>query len=70
MVITVAFLNLCLGFTNKKNLVKELLLNENVDILCIQETEISPELEVNHIIFRGLDTSPKQIQSKQEWVVS
>ena len=53
MVIKIASLNLCLGLSSKKNLVKELILCENVELLCLQETEISPELDVNLISFPG-----------------
>ena len=34
----IATLSLCLGLSNKKNLVKEIIINEKIDILCLQET--------------------------------
>ena len=37
--------NLCLGLANKKDYVKEKLKTENIDICCLQECEISPDLD-------------------------
>ena len=31
----------CLGLQNKKNLIKETILNEKINLLCMQETEIN-----------------------------
>ena len=38
--IKIATLNLCLGLKNKKDLVKDILCENSVDILLMQETEI------------------------------
>jgi hypothetical protein len=43
-----ATLNQCLGLTNKKESVKNLILQENIDLLCLQETEI--EINVDHAL--------------------
>ena len=40
MGIKIASLNLCLGLANKKNVVKQIIIEEKIDILCLQETEI------------------------------
>ena len=40
MDIKVATLNLCFGIQSKKNQVKETILSEKIDVLCMQETEI------------------------------
>ena len=41
----VATLNLCLGLKNKKDLVKELLMSNEIDILAMQEIEIFIKME-------------------------
>ena len=46
MPVKVATLNLCLGLKNKKLLIKEMLKEFNIDILSMQETEITNSL--NH----------------------
>jgi exonuclease III len=46
MGIKIASLNLCLGLSNKKNIVKQLIIEEKIDILCLQETELINNL--NH----------------------
>ena len=43
----VATLNLCLGLKNKKDLVKSLLIENDIDVLCMQETEIESGLDEN-----------------------
>ena len=53
MVIKIATLNLCLGLPSKKNLVKELIVNEKIDILCMQETEVDLNLEHTLLGFPG-----------------
>ena len=51
--IKIATLNLCLGLKNKKEIVKKLILDNGIDILCLQETEIEPSFPVNLLTFRG-----------------
>ena len=53
MDIKVATLNLCLGLQAKKNIVKETIINEKIDILSMQETEINPKLNHNLLSFPG-----------------
>ena len=53
MDIKIATLNVCLGLQAKKNLVKETILSENIDILCMQEAEISFNLDHNLLSFPG-----------------
>ena len=36
----IATLNLCLGLRSKKKEVKRLIIENNIDILCVQETKI------------------------------
>ena len=45
----VCTLNLCLGLKNKKLLVKRLLVENKIDVLCMQETEIMKDIDQNVI---------------------
>ena len=45
--------NLCLGLANKKDLVKELLLKEKIDISCVQETDIIKDYPISLLTFPG-----------------
>ena len=53
MEIKIATLNLCLGIQAKKNLIKETILFEKIDILSMQETEINKNLDCNLLSFPG-----------------
>ena len=44
--IKVATLNLCLGLRNKKDLVKNIMVENNIDILALQETELDANCDV------------------------
>ena len=55
MPIKIATLNLCLGLQFKKNLVKEFILNEKIDILCMQETEIKNNIALPNLTIPGFD---------------
>ena len=41
----IATLNLCLGLRFKKDLVKEILLSNEIDILSLQETELEKDFD-------------------------
>ena len=45
--------NLCLGLANKKDLVKETLLNEKINICCVQETDIIEDYQESLLGFPG-----------------
>ena len=47
----IASLNLCLGLKNKKDLVKRMIIDENIDILCMQETEIEINIDCSLLSF-------------------
>ena len=63
MALKIASLNLCLGIKNKRDEVERMLIENSIDILCMQETEVEKnydpsslglknyylELEVNSI---------------------
>ena len=51
--IKIATLNLCLGLKNKKDTVKKLILENDIDILCLQETELEPDFPTKLLTFRG-----------------
>jgi hypothetical protein len=53
MTFKISSLNLCLGLPNKKNLVKNLLNSENIDVLCLQETELLYNLDHNLMSLNG-----------------
>ena len=46
-------LNLCLGLKNKKDLVKAILIENNIDILCMQETEVEHDFNCNLLSIPG-----------------
>ena len=48
MQIKIGTLNLCLGLTNKKDLVKKIIIEKKLDILCLQETEM--EINIDHYL--------------------
>ena len=53
MVIKIATLNLCLGLPNKKNIVKQMIINEHIDLLLMQETEVDISLDPDLLSFPG-----------------
>ena len=53
MKIKIATLNLCNGLQQKKNLVKELITHEQIDILCMQETQINYNMDHSLLSFPG-----------------
>ena len=46
-------INLCLGLTNKTHLLKEIIINDSIDVLCMQETEVNYNLN-NNLLFSWL----------------
>ena len=46
-------LNLCLGLPNKKEIVKHIINDEKIDVLCLQETEIEINVDRNLMSFPG-----------------
>lgn len=55
MPIKIGSLNLCLGLPNKKNLVKQLIINNDIDVLCLQETEIEYNFDHNLMSFANFN---------------
>ena len=50
---TIGSLNLCLGLRSKKETVKKLIVDNKIDILCLQETEIPVNYTINLLTFKG-----------------
>ena len=46
-------LNLCLGLRNKKEEVRRMIQDNNIDILCMQETEIPKDFPIQMLTFKG-----------------
>jgi exonuclease III len=53
MPMKIATLNLCLGLPNKKEIIKQTIINEKIDVLCLQETEVEINLDHNLLSFPG-----------------
>ena len=53
IVLKIATLNLCLGLKFKKDLVKEILINNDIDILSMQETEIEVNFDLELLNIPG-----------------
>ena len=51
--IKIASWNLCLRLMNKKNYVSQMILDEQIDICCLQEIEIKTEVDKDLLSFRG-----------------
>ena len=49
----IATLNLCLGLRSKKDVVKILIKENKIDILCVQESEIAKGCPVELLSFEG-----------------
>ena len=55
MPIKISTLNLCLGLQFKVNLVKQLINDESIDVLCMQETEIKNNINKNNLSYPGFN---------------
>ena len=53
MGIKIASINLCLGLKNKKDLVKNVLMENKIDVLCMQETEICADFDEDLVQLPG-----------------
>ena len=53
MTLKIGTLNLCLGLPNKKISVKNIIIDEHIDVLCLQETELEKNLNHNLMSFPG-----------------
>ena len=53
-VLKIATLNLCLGLKFKKDLVKNILLENEIDVLSLQETEIESDFDCELLSIPGV----------------
>jgi exonuclease III len=53
MTLKIATWNLCLGLFHKKDYVRKQLYKNNIDLLTLQETELSPELQLENLQIKG-----------------
>ena len=51
--IKIGTLNLCLGLKSKKNLIKSILKENDIDILCLQEMEVDVNFDCNLLNIPG-----------------
>ena len=49
----IATLNLCLGLRNKKEAIKKLITENDIQILCLQVTEIPIDFPADLLTFKG-----------------
>ena len=65
MSIKIATINLCLGLKNKKDLVKNALLEHGIDVLCMQETEVPISFDEELIQIPGYELELEVNATKQ-----
>jgi hypothetical protein len=53
MPLKIGTLNLCLGFPGKKDIVEQIIIDRNIDVLCLQETEVGVNLNPNVLSLGG-----------------
>ena len=58
--IKIATLNLSLGLKNKKEEVKRIIINNDIDILCMQETKMPADFPVELLTFKGYNYENEQ----------
>ena len=64
MVIKIGTLNLCLGLQNKKEIIKQIIKSELIDIMCLQETELTVNLDHNLFSFPGFNFESETCSTK------
>ena len=64
--IKISTINLCLGLKNKKLLVKRLMDDNKIDVLCMQETEVGNDLNIDQLSISGysLELEKNSIKSR------
>ena len=51
--VKIASWNVCLGLKRKKDYVKSKIIEEKIDICCIQECDLKPDFPVNILTFKN-----------------
>ena len=49
----IATLNLCLGLKNKKESIKRIIIENKIDICCLQETDLESDYPTDILTFKG-----------------
>ena len=65
MTLKIATWNLCLGLFHKKDYVRTQLYENNIDILTLQETELSPELQLENLQIKGYSIEVEKNNKKR-----
>jgi exonuclease III len=66
MTLKIATWNLCLGLFHKKDYVRKQLYENNIDLLTLQETELSPELQLENLQIKGYSIEVENNNKKKK----
>ena len=69
MNLKIATLNLCLGLNSKKEKIKELILKNNVEILCLQEVEFEHDYDNTLLNFMGYNLETETNTQKRRTTI-
>ena len=67
--IKIATWNVCLGLASKKDLVKKYIQDNNIDVCCLQETELNVNLNTDLLTFPGYSIEVESNDNKQRVAV-
>ena len=70
MNVKIATLNLCLGLKNKRLEVERLMINNNVDIMCLQEVEIEKDYDFNALNLNWLEVENNSVKARVGMFIS
>jgi exonuclease III len=65
MTLKIATCNLCLGHFHKKDYVRTQLYENNIDMLALQETKLSPELQLENLQIKGYSVEVENNNKKR-----
>ena len=60
----IASWNVCLGILNKKDIIEQVIKDNNIDICCIQEIEIPSDFPINNLTFKEYAIETEQNEYK------
>ena len=69
MELKISTLNVCLGLMNKLVLVKQVLMENNIDILCLQEVEIPANVASKNLCISGFNIELEKNSEKSRTCV-
>ena len=72
MMLKIATWNLCLGLQNKKFFVQQTILTENIDVCCMQETEIKCDYPIELLTFPGyaIEVELNEVKSRVSFYIN